>query len=434
MKRTIAMRVALLSLFVAFAMVLVGCGASTSSGDTAAPTKDGATKQATIEGLKTPGTLTVGLRSSAAVPMVIESKGTTSGLDVDLSYSLAGELGLAVSFKRVDDVAQALQDDCDIVMSAEAGDSYELVGHYVDSATAFFHAGKPTTAKVDDLSGKTIAVEDGSAAQRSLRITSLSVSEVPCKTLSSAFETLEKGKSDYVLCHTTSGAYLTTRHGGTAFAGTLSEPVALGIALGADNATVKEAVQKAFEAIKDNGILTEVRRTWLGSMPVLTQDSRVADVPLKETTGDTLEELSSGEESLNVAMDGSTAGANAVTFDGSGARVSSPTGSSDAAASSDVAATSDASDYEGASEPSSGYQSNGTHYDEGQASEPAQSYQSYDQDDSYDYTYDDSYDQGYDGSYDEGYQEYDSGNSYDEYDADYGEEPADYGNNDYVTE
>jgi len=332
MKQTTPARAALLYVFVLFAIVLVACGGVATTKSTAAPTK--ASKTVTIKGLKQRGVLTVGLRGSASVPLVVEQKGSMTGLDVELARSLADELGLTASFRVVEDVEVALNSTCDIVMSAPADNkaAYEVVGHYADTATAFFHRGNVGVASIDDISNKTVAVEDGSSAQQSLLFTNLAVKESTCKTLSDAFERLAAGEADYVLCHSMTGAYLTLRHEGTAFAGTLSEPVANGIAVADKNSEVLSAVKEAYESLQKNGALAEAQHSWLGTMPTLSKDSRVANVPLKETSGVSLEELSSGAETLSAKMDGSSAGANAVTLDGS--RSSRRSSSSDTADSS----------------------------------------------------------------------------------------------------
>lgn len=449
MKYKAAKRVALLSLLVVVAMVLVACGGSTEKSDPA-PTKSKAASQVVIEGLKHEGALTVGLRSSAPVPLVIESDGSSSGLDVDLASSLASEMGLSVRFVFADDTVKALENDCDIVMGAQKDDdSYDFVGHYADIATAFFHAGETGVVSADDLSDEKIAVEEGSTAQRSLRITSLSVSEVPCSTLSAAFKTLEDGQADFVLCSATAGAYLTTRHANAAFAGTLSEPSAVGIAVGKDMDSIKSNVSKAFNRITENGILTEVRRAWLGDMPVLSSDSKIADIPLKETSGDSLEALSAQDESRGVGRDGSTAGGNAVTLDGSSSRVSQPSGAEDDAyADTGVSYTNqevDSQSYAPAvpdTTPTEQYVGD----QGGQYVEPAPTYEptpTYEPEPTYvpEQTYEPEPSYGYEDSYNYDYNE-PSQNSYDDYaydysadsSANYGGDYADYGSNDYVAE
>jgi hypothetical protein len=450
MKHNAAKRVALLSLFVAFAMVLVACGGSSATSDPA-PTKAKETTPVVVEGLKHEGALTVGIRSSAPAPLVIESNGSSSGLDVDLASSLASEMGLSVRFVFADDTVKALESNCDIVMGVQANDeSYDFLGHYTDIATAFFHAGEMEVLSADDFADKRIAVEEGSSAQRSLRITELSVSEVPCSSLSAAFKAMEDDQADFVLCGATSGAYLTTRHANAAFAGTLSEPSAVGIAVGKGMDSIKSNVSKAFDRITENGILTEVRRAWLGTMPVLSATAKIADIPLKETSGDSLEELSAQNDSLGVGRDGSTAGGNAVTLDGASSRMSQQEGedyadysgqsdvsysNEDAVAQTYVPEASDAApvqQYVGDQgsqyvEPAPTYEPEPTYVPE-QTYEPEPSY-------GYDDTYD--YDYGGSGSGQEAYDDYSYDYSADagaDYGSDYGGDSADYGSNDYVAE
>lgn len=307
-------RTALLCGVLVVAMALCACGnaASPKGGSTK---KKQASAPASIEGLQTDGVLTVGILSSSTTPFVMEMSTSTTGLDIDLAHSLANELGLKVAFVTVEDTLDGLAQGCDVVMNATADKNkdFEVIGHYADSATAFFHKGPTTVVKSDDLKDKSVGVQDSSSAQRALRITDFNASENSYRNLGRAFGALEVGTIDYVLCHTTTGAYLCTRYKDASFAGTLSEPVANGIAVVNSNDSVCKAVREGYERLEKNGVLAEVRRCWLGDMPLLSSKSQIAGIPMKKTTGESLESLSADVEAINTRMDGSTAGVNAVT-------------------------------------------------------------------------------------------------------------------------
>lgn len=314
-------RTALVCLLCALALALCACGSilpsnGDTSSSTATPKKSKTKPTSTIEGLQSDGVLTVGIRSTSTAPFVVETRKCTTGLDIDLGNSLASELGLKVSFVTVDDVLDGLANGCDIVMNvtAEEAEGFQVIGHYVDSATAFFHRGSAEVQQAADLQDKSVGVQDNSSAQRALRITNFNAEEKSYTSLGDAFDSLELGTVDYVLCHTSTGAYMCTRHKGVSFAGTLSEPVAAGITVVNGNEAVRDAVSEAYARLEENGVLSEVRRCWLGDLPLLTQESQIANVPMKETTGESLESLSTGAESLTTVMDGSTAGANAVVL------------------------------------------------------------------------------------------------------------------------
>ena len=313
MKSCIATLVA--AMFVAF--VLAGCSAAQSSGTVKQTTasSEGSVPAASIEGLKKDGMLTVGVRSSASAPFVIGSGDSISGLDVDLGASLASELNLKASFVSVDDVGKALQETCDVVINVTSSEAngFDVVGDYAETGYAFFHRGETKVSTVDEISGKSVAVQQGSSSQMALKVTSLSMNEVTFSSLNESFEALKSSTVDYVLCQSCSGAYLTAWQEKLAFAGLMNEPTAQGIALASGDGAVAKAVREAYEKMNDNGVLSEVRRSWLGNCPKLTSESVIKDIPMKETNGEPLSNSLATQEVLQTAQDGSTAGANAVT-------------------------------------------------------------------------------------------------------------------------
>ena len=102
-----------------------------------------------------------------------------------------------------------------------------------------------------------------------------SVSVQEFANLNEAFDALDAGTVDYVLCDAYSGAYLAAIHPGIACAGTINDPSAIGIGVASGNAELQTAVQGALEAISTNGVMGIVRSRWIGSMGNLSGESRV---------------------------------------------------------------------------------------------------------------------------------------------------------------
>lgn len=309
-------RAVLLSALLVVAVALCACGNASSQNSGATAKQKQAASPEPVEGLQTDGVLTVGIRSGSVAPFVMDADSSITGLDIDLSHSLASELGLKVAYVTVEDELDALAHGCDIVMSAaeQEGEDFEVIGHYADSAIAFFHKGPTQVVKASALKKKGVGVQDGSSAQRVLRITDFGADENSYRNLGRAFGALEVGSIDYVLCHTSTGGYLCTRYKDLAFAGTLNEPVAAGISVVSPNDSVCQAVRKAYKRLEKNGVLADVRRCWLGNLPVLSPKSQISGIPMKETAGESLESLASDAEAISTKMDGSTAGANAITI------------------------------------------------------------------------------------------------------------------------
>lgn len=325
-------RILALCVVMAAILVLAGCGAQSASTGSGGEQKSSALEPVVTEGLKQPGTLVIGIRGSAIAPFVVTSLNsldTATGLDIELGAALADELGLEASFVNVDEVHQALSDTCDVVMdvSTDEANGFDVVGDYAETALSLFYKGEAATVSVDDIKGTRVALQEGSSAQMALRVTALEAKEVSCSTLNQAFDALDEGDADYVLCHASSGAYLTLWREGVSFAGAFSEPTVQGIAIPSGDGMVSSSVRSAYQELQNNGVLAEIRRSWLGDLPQLTSASVIANIPTRETSGESLTDISGSAEVLHSAQDGSTAGANAVSLaEVSSLATSSPTG------------------------------------------------------------------------------------------------------------
>ncbi len=255
------------------------------------------------------GVLTVGLQTeSVSGPFFISGEaGKIYGIDVDFASAIADNLGLRVSFVKVDDVDPSLAKGlCDVVLDADAShlSSSVMVGSYYESAVALFAKGEVHTATVSELTGKKVGVQEGSVSQGDLNHTSLDLKQTAYENLNECFDALDKGDVDLVLCDAYSGAYLATAHPGVAFVGTLGEPVSMGAAVAADKSNLLLAMQSATTTILNDGYMEIIRSRWVKGLPSLNDGYVIENVPLQMSTptlGDT-----------NEPGDGSTAGANAV--------------------------------------------------------------------------------------------------------------------------
>lgn len=268
------------------------------------------------------GVLTVGIDTQdSMVPLYVgSSSGKAYGMDVDLASALADELGLKVRFVSVDDANPGLGTTCDVLMGAVDGQvgGATVVGDYAEQASAFFHKGDTGVAKVDDLSSKSVGVQMGSVSQTALSKTGLVMSVKTYDNLNAAFDALESGGVDYVLCDAYSG-YLSARYDEVFLAGTLDAPKAQGIAVSSQNAELADAVKAAYDAVEKNGLMGLVRRRWVAGMDPLSASSQVQDVPAGsptaagETTATDGSSGSANQASLAAAPASHEAGSNAAT-------------------------------------------------------------------------------------------------------------------------
>lgn len=266
------------------------------------------------------GTLTVGLDTSSSAPMCVTSQdGTFQGYDVDMAYAIADELGLDVEFVSVTNVSQALGQTCDVVMGASASGSgaAAVVGAYAEDAVGFFHKGGEQVAAKQDLVGKTIGVQDGSTSQQLLKRSDLEARQESFKNLNDAFDALEQGIVDYVLCDAFSGAYLQSAYTDIAFCGSFDVPSAVGVGVAATNTELQTVVKTAVDKVTSGGVAQIVRAKWLGGLSQLSDSSQVSGI---EVSAGTVEGAASDtaevEGGTSGVQDGSTAGANAADIAG----------------------------------------------------------------------------------------------------------------------
>ena len=232
-----------------------------------------------------PGYLTVGLKTvNSSAPTCVEGEaGSVYGLDVDLAAVLASEMGLKVRYVPVVDTS-TLGTDCDVVMNGQSGDSntVALAASYVESAVSFFHRGDVVVVAPTDLGGKSVGVQSGSVSEAALNDTGLKMSQKAYENLNEAFDALDAGEVDFVLCDAYPGAYLASLHDGISFAGALQKPLTSGVAALASNEALVAEIQAAFDTVSNNGVLEGVRARWVGNMPPLTTDSQIQNIPASE--------------------------------------------------------------------------------------------------------------------------------------------------------
>lgn len=281
---------------------LMGNGTSVAEAKAAARAARSTTL--TADELHTAGTLTVGLLSSA-----------DEGLDVDVAYALADELGVDCAFVSVTGLSDAY-DACDVVMGVRAGDDADtaVAGSYAEDAMALFsRASSGTKATAADLAGKTVGVQAGSVSQRALASVGTQAAEQDFTNLNEAFAALEAGTVDYVLCGAYPGGYLAAVYDGISCVGTLSQPAYLGVGVKAENNTLFSKVLEAMDVVSSNGVLDVLRGRWVGGMSRLDTTSVIDGIQQADANVD--EQADADAEADADAGAGTEAGAASTSTD-----------------------------------------------------------------------------------------------------------------------
>ena len=364
--RTVWARIIAIAASIVVALALVACGGGNNATDDQDTTK--AASSASIEGLHTDGVLTVGLRSTTGEPLVRRGTSSVDGLYVDVAGAMADQMGVSVRFVEARSVTSALEENCDIVMDVSSSDSddVQVIGDVTESSIALFRIADQTGSAEEDadaeesdedestdkskdkskskskskdkdtskeapsgdakitaaeLEGARVALQESSASQRALQLSGVGAEEVAYDTLDEAFAALRDGDVDYVVCGASSGAYLGQRYDNVEFVGCLTEPESMGIAVAKGKGEPQDTLAAAFKSIDGDGVLSEVRRRWLGDFPHLTSKSVITGLPTLEEGEEEEEDpwadfnySDYDSENLGSAtMDGSSAGANAAT-------------------------------------------------------------------------------------------------------------------------
>lgn len=229
--------------------------------------------------LKEEGTLTVGIKQDAQLPMAgTDSSGSMQGLDIDLASDVATKLGLKVRFERVDDAASALAGDCDLVMDVTDGeaDGVATVGSYAETAYGVFGRNASGLATSDSMNGRRVAVQLGSAAQTALSKSGLAVQMAYASNINECFHMLEAGEADYAICGAYQGAYLAHSIDKVSFCGNVGEIGTVGIGVASSDTELIAAVQNALEEAESDGTYALIRARWLGGMDHLGKETEIA--------------------------------------------------------------------------------------------------------------------------------------------------------------
>jgi polar amino acid transport system substrate-binding protein len=299
---------ALASLSVAV-LAAVACGGGTSSSDktataaakggagTPAATKASGTAAATagatkiditgVEELKD-GQLDIGSDIAyAPVEFMDEKTNQPAGVDIDIAAALADALGVKVKFNNgsFDGLLPALDAKrYDVIMSAmTASDERKKTVDFVEYLNAgsgmLVLKGNPKNVKTaDDLCGLTVAAEEGTVQVDFI----VGAADAPggqdkkCKDAGKPGITLRKfgtdpeavqaliaGQADVEMADYPVAAYSATQSAGkTEVLENQIEPGHYGIAIRKTSTALRDALQKAFNAIKANGKYDEILKKW----------------------------------------------------------------------------------------------------------------------------------------------------------------------------
>jgi polar amino acid transport system substrate-binding protein len=205
---------------------------------------------------------------------------TPIGFDVDLAKALGKEMGVPVEFKVVDwnSIIPGLQaKQYDAIISSmnitpERAKEVNFIEYVKMSQVFVSPKGGTQVTKDTELSGKTVAVQDGTTSHDYMKdLMANKVKDVKALTTfpgaTDSFMALKAKQADVIVVDEPVGLYYASKDSASfAITGRAIEPEPVGIALRKDDAALKAALEKALATVKSNGKFKEINTTWFGSV------------------------------------------------------------------------------------------------------------------------------------------------------------------------
>ena len=251
------------------AIVAVGCGDDDDD-------DDGATTEASTEdlGLITDGTLLVGL-DTPYPPFAEGQPPNATGYDVEVLSAIGENLGLQVEFQDTGfqtifrDVAAGQFDTAGAASTITSGreNVVDFTDPYYLSSTALLVTEDSDIASVDDLGGAIVGTQDGTV-QEEFANEETDASEVrgfPEGT--NAITSLLTGQIEAALLDQAVAADSVEKQGGMEIVEEIPGEDLFGFAVAPDNDALREAMNEALAAIKEDGTMAELYEKYFAGEP-----------------------------------------------------------------------------------------------------------------------------------------------------------------------
>ena len=262
-----------LLLVLALAVTAAGCGDDDEEdGESGSGSASATTEVDTIES----GVLTVCSDIPYAPFEYEDESGEIIGVDIDLMRAIADQLGLDLEVKDTDFdgiFAALAADQCDVIASSvsitdERKENNEFTqGYFEIQQSVLVRIDEVETYKaLEDLAGKTIAVQSETTGEAYAQENKPDGAKVTSFTgADEMFTALKAGQVDAVLQDFPINAYHAETSGDTEVAFTLdSDPEQYGFVIKKGNTELRDAIDDALSALRDDGTYDDVLEKHLG--------------------------------------------------------------------------------------------------------------------------------------------------------------------------
>jgi polar amino acid transport system substrate-binding protein len=269
-----------LGLLAVGALALSACS---STGGSAAPSSGAAANITVPDAVKTAGKLVWCVDVSYPPEEFYAADGSTAqGSDVDIANEIGKRFGVTTEIDNTafdGIVAALLAKKCDLIISgmndtAERQAQVDFVDYLKVGQGLLVPVGNPKGIHtLDDLSGKTVAVQLGTTNKDALdaankALTAAGKPAIEIQTFekdTDAFQQLSLGRVDAFSTDSPVVAYYNSKpenKGKYEIGGTPIDPAPIGIAVNKDNTALKTAVQAAIDAMYADGTMKSITDKW----------------------------------------------------------------------------------------------------------------------------------------------------------------------------
>jgi polar amino acid transport system substrate-binding protein len=263
----------------AAALALTGCGGSSGSDNptVSQPSSSGAPLAGLLpQAVRDAGVLKVGSDVAYAPVEFFDTDGKTAiGIDPDLAKALGAQLGIKLEFQNAtfDGLIASLKSKrIDLIMSAMSDNKkrqaeIDFVDYFTAGTSIIVKKGTKGVASLDDFCGKTIAIQQGTtqddvAEAQKTKCGSKKLTILKFKTDPEALLQVKNGRAVADMNDFPVAAYTAQKSPDFQVVGEQIEAGPYGLGVRKADTALRDALQKALQALIDNGEYAKVLQKW----------------------------------------------------------------------------------------------------------------------------------------------------------------------------
>lgn len=254
---------------------LAGCG-KTSDSSKSGNSTDSSASDESLQKVLDSGEFVLGLDASFPPMGFSDENNEIIGFDIDVAQAVCDKLGVTLVKQPI--VWDAKEQDLDsgridcvwngMSVSPSRAEAMNLSDPYMENEMIFVIPANSDIKSLDDVKGKTVAVQIGSTAEEILAAADFadSISTTPLEDNVTALQQLELGFSDAVFMDSVVANYLITSEGKDfeiLSEGLEKEEYAIGFRKG--DQALRDKVQVTLSELKADGTIGEISTKWFGS-------------------------------------------------------------------------------------------------------------------------------------------------------------------------